>query len=352
MTRTRKVETSELAVLWRQLESLLRGGLSLPDALSALGRDAASAPLRSLVESLHAAVTQGEPLSAALARRPEAFDPATVACVEAGERSGDLPAAARILAGYGQRVHTMRLRGRMVLIYPVILLIAALVSFSVFARMILPVMERLYSGLGQGASLPLMTHAAVFITRSFSILAPVLLVVLAALVLLYRLPGRFPGLHARIDGLLLRIPLWSRYYRSLMLARFSRTLGVLLSSEVPLHEALVLAGRAGGNTVLLAEATAAGAAVQDGGKASESLKAGPALTESLVWSMKISEERGDLEETVESLADYFDEAASIGASTFLNAVEPSAVLVLGVIFAAAIIGMVAPLFHLVGLIGY
>ena len=352
MMRTGTIDPSQSAFFWRQVSSLLRSGLTLPDALAALGRDAEAAGLRDAIRGIEIAVKSGEPLGEAFRRGPFVSDPAVIACIEAGERSGDLPGAAAILAAYGERTELLRLRGRMVLTYPIILLVVALASFWSFSTWILPVYGALFANLGNGASLPLVTRLAVFLTRLFVVAAPPAALALAAAALAYRQPMKFPGLRRKVDHVLLRIPVWSRYYRSLILARFSRTFALLLRSSVPLHEALATAGRAGGNSMLEEEAKAASLEVQEGGRAGASFKPGAALPGAMVWAFKLSEERGDLEETMEALADYYDEAAAIGASTFLTTIEPLSIAALGLIVAIGIVGMVLPMFRLIGSLGF
>src|SRR5262245_52740620 len=145
----RRLDPGQVAGFWRQLAHLLKGGLPLPDALVALGRDAGSGRLSELTQALAAAVKDGEPLSAALARFPGVFDAASRAAVRAGERSGDLQAAAAVVAAYGEKTELMRLRGRMVLTYPVILLIVSGGVCTGLVKFAVPALAEFYASLKQ-----------------------------------------------------------------------------------------------------------------------------------------------------------------------------------------------------------
>lgn len=346
MNLKKRLDTADLTLFWRQLGALLKSGLTLPHALLAVSRDAESAALREAAESLRSAIEEGRPLSDSLDRAGVDSDSAVAACLRAGERSGDLPGALDLLASYGERSDLMRLRARMVMTYPLILLFFCLIAGWTVYRLVIPVYAALYQGLGGGAPLPFVTRAGLLVFRA---LYPASFVAAGAGIaglLIYRYPKLFPGLRRRISLMLFRVPVWSGYYRSLLLARFTRTLCLLVHGGVALHEALVLAGGASGNDILKSEAENAGAAVRDGQRAGASISSGAAFTPAMVWVLTTAEERGDLVEGLRSLAEFFDETSAIGASTLLTAMEPLAVAAVGLLAAITVLSMAAPLFSL------
>lgn len=155
-----------------------------------------------------------------------------------------------------------------------------------------------------------------------------------------RFPGRFPGFRRFVDRLLTRVPVWRGHYLSVTLARFMRTLAMLLRAGTALDEALTIAGDAAGNVCIGDEAQAAAAAVCDGRRMSSALSDD-------VWSsgvrwVAVAEERGDLVDSAEGLADYLDEKSEIGGATFLQTVEPLAVLAVGIFCAVVILAAAMP----------
>ena len=155
----RTLDPAQTATFWRQLATLLRGGLPLPDALLAVGRDSESAPLRTVTETLREAVEEGEPLSDALQQFPLEFDRGTIACVRAGERSGALQDVVTTVATFSEKSWSMRMRGRMALTYPAILWSFTLVICVGLFGWILPATETIRDSLQ--VQIPLVTRAAI-----------------------------------------------------------------------------------------------------------------------------------------------------------------------------------------------
>lgn len=336
MTRRSALDTASLACFWRHLGSLLAAGMPLPSALVAVGRDAGVAELRRTSESLGTAVAEGAPLSEALRRFPGTFDTGTLACVTAGERAGDLASASRTIAAYAERAETMRLRGRMVLAYPLIVFAFCVLLTWVFLLRAVPVLWRLDSEIPWTAQI-LVTAAPVL----QGLLAVAVLAALG-LAAVYRMPGALPGVRRCVEQFLFRLPLWGRYHQAVILARFARSLALLLRCATPFHEALVLAGAASGSLVAEERTRAAAAAVAEGRRAMEVLSGAGPFPPAALWALRIAEERGDLVEVLDGLASYYDETAAIHGATFLTTAEPVAILVVGLVGLFTVLAVVVP----------
>jgi general secretion pathway protein F len=339
MRSKKALDAMQTSVLWRQLGGLLKSGLPLPQALVAVGRDSESEALQSITESLRAAVDEGESFSNALARSGE-FDEATVASVRAGERAGDLPGVATLLAGRAEQTERMHARGRLALTYPILLLAGATVISVGMASWVLPAAQSFYGesrppGPGQ------LFRLAYVLPVFFALIGLCGLVLVAA----HRFPGAFPWMRPTLDRWLLRLPVWRDYYRATLLARFARVLSLLLRSGMPLDEALPLAGQGSGSSVVADECQRAARAVREGDRATSVWKAGAAFSPAALWSLKVAEERGDLEQTLAALADYFEESAEVGAATFLTTVEPLAIAIVGLLVLATVLSIVLPTFQ-------
>jgi len=348
IVKKRALDAAQRALLWRQLGALLRGGLPLPDALLALGRDAETAVLRRVIDSVRGSVEEGEPFSAALSLFPRDFGPEVIACVNAGERTGELAATVAMLADFSEKAHSMRLRAGMVLTYPIILWLFSLLMCGSLYGWIVPTAISVSESLT--VKMPLFITVAI---RALFVMNVVLLLsVLLALatILAYRMPGRLPWVRHAVDGVLLKIPIWGRYYRALILARVMRTLSILLRAGVPLHESLVVAGEAAGNTRVAEELRRASSTTRDGERATEALRSDGVFSPASLWALRVAEQRGDFEETLEGLSSYFEETAAIGAATFLTAAEPLAIAVVGLFSAATILALAAPTVHLYAVI--
>ena len=328
-------------LFWRQLAGLLAGGLPLSDALLALGRDSESRRVRDLTESLRATVADGEPLSVAL-ERSGAFDDTTVACLRAAEASDRFVAMCRLLADNEERSRGLRLRARMVLAYPVVLWFVGLFAASGLAFATIGLSSEIKHGLG-------FPFASIDTLLSFALLLNVVALLAAVVGLVATFVWRRPHhgrLRTRLERLVLRVPVWSRYWQAVVVGRFLRGLGALLESGVPFDRALELAGAAAGSRLLVADVTRAAAAVRDGGSATASLGSEPLLSPAALWTLRSAEARGDLVESVRELAAVYDESAEIGGATALTVLEPTAIVIAGSFAALLVLAIAIPLFNL------
>lgn len=333
-----RIDTEQLPIFWRQLGSLLRGGLGLPEALRALGRDAERPRAAADCDGIARAVDDGRPLSAALAG-VDGIDPASRAVVAAGERTGDLPGALALLAEHADRAHRLAARFRLAVAYPLLLLgFCALVSWGAHGSS--EWLVQVGDGLGapvSDAKLLLRDATLVLVNAAFL----VALALAAGALLVRRFPGRLPRIESLLDGLQLRLPVWRGPYRAAVLARFARVLATLLRAGVPLDAALDVAAPASGSARLARDGAAAARAVREGGSAAEALS-GSALAGTALWAFQVAERRGDLTETAAGLADYYDEAASLGGETALTLFEPLAIATVGLFVAAVVLAIFAP----------
>lgn len=342
----RRLDPELQPLFWRQLASLLGGGLPLSDALLALGRDADSRALRETTDAVRARVDDGESLPDAVAA-VGGFDDTTVASLRAAEASGRLVEMCRIVADHGERSRGVRLRARMVLAYPVVLwVVGALISSGLYA--VTHEAYESYARLGSlagGSPYGWMFALAVAANAALAVLA--VLAMLATWVWRGPRPG---GWRRRLERLVLRVPLWSRYWRAVVLGRFLGGLATLLRAGVPLDRALELAGASSGSVLVAADADRAAAAVRDGAPAAGALGSETVMSPAVLWTLRTADERGDLVESVAELASLYDETAEIGGATALTVLEPAAIVIAGCLAAFLVLSTVLPTYDLYSLV--
>ncbi len=333
----RSVSQRQVGVLAQELASLLQAGMPLDRSLEIALEVTSDAPARELILRVQEAVRSGSPLSDALERERDAFSPLQVSMVRAAEASGNLGAGLARLAEYLDKARTLRERVLTALMYPAALTAVAGLSLVIVLTYVVPKVTELFSDAG--AALPLSTRvvigAADLLNGYWWLLGGL---VLAALVYLRRSLAR-PASRYRWDRRALRAPVLGDLLRKLETARFSRSMGTLVESGVPVLNALSAAKGTLSNRLL----------VERLDQAAESLKAGRGLAGALaadglfptlaVQMIKVGEETGQLGEMLLRVADIYDRETSTAMQRLLGFVEPVLIVGLGVLIGGIIMSV-------------
>jgi general secretion pathway protein F len=329
----------------RQLASMLAGNIPLPQALAYLA-DEFAPDIAERIGAARSAVAEGRPLSEALAELPDAWVPATWrAAVAAGERSGRLPEVLEMLASESETVEEAARQARGLLVYPLtVLCIAGLVVSVVFWKVI-PMFTSLYGALR--AELPLGTRAMIAAARflstpaSFVLGGLVLYVLLVIFVPRLALPLRGP-----ITRLLLRLPVVSSLWLSIVELRFARSLRIMVDAGVPLPEALDRSEQVVGDSRAGVELVRAARRIREGELPSEALKGVGAIAPAFVWFIAGTEQRGDFLDITAAMAEAAQEKLRTRIQLVLRVVEPVSIVCLGLIIGFVVIHIYWPMFKL------
>jgi len=332
-------DTRALALFTRKLGTLLDAGLTLPRALAVLGNPATADPSAALARDLDRRIRQGAPLSEAMDAHPGRFDAFYRAMVRAGEGAGTLGASLGGLADFLDKAAALRAAIRSALIYPAILLAAALVSVAVLVTLVLPQFESLLrSAPGR---LPEATRA-VFAAGAFlrgwgwlllaGLVAPPLL-------LQSRLGGA--GLRRALDAAALRLPLMGEMIRMAEFERIFRSLSALVGNGVGLPRALELVAAIARNRVVADAVAAANPAVRRGEKLSDALAAHGAVPPLAVQLIQVGEESGALDGMLLRIADIFAGEVEIALKRLVSLIEPALIILIGILVATIVVSLLS-----------
>src|SRR5713101_4663974 len=303
-----KVTQKELAVFTRQFSVMIDAGLPLVQCLEILGGQQENKGFAKALTGVRGTVEAGSTLANALRLYPKIFDDLYSNMVEAGETGGILDTILQRLSTYIEKAVKLRRAVQSAMIYPVaVIAIAALVIFALL-RYAVPTFATLFAGLG--VELPLPTR--IVIGLSNSVVSFGWMVILAVGALLYGLKVWYgtPGGRMAVDTVVLKIPLIGTLMRKISVARFTRTLGTLITSGVPMLEALAITARTSGNAV--------------------------------------GEKTGALDAMLQKVADFYEDEVDAAVGDLLTAMEPMIILFLGVIVGGVVISLYLPLFALIG----
>ena len=346
---SRRISPAALALLTRQLATLIRAGMPLDESLRALGAQTGSRRLQTILADVCARITEGASLNEAMSVYPGVFPEFYCSMVAAGEAGGQLEEVLERLADYTQSRHALRQSLNMSLIYPAILTLVSLLVVAVLLVYVVPEVVRVFQQTGQ--SLPWLTSgliAASQLLRSYGWLFCAAAV--AALLL-----GRFllsrPRVRARYDRLLLKLPFAGRINRMLHAARLTRSLAILSKSGVPLLEALEISSRMTLNIPLRAAVDDAAVVVSEGGRLHKALDNSGWFPPLLIQMLASGEESGELDDMLERAASHEERELQAVLTSATALFEPLIILVMGAIILVIVLAILLPIFEMNQLVG-
>ena len=346
----KKVKAKELSIFTRQFSVMIDAGLPLVQCLEILAQQQENKYFQFVLTQVRQSVEEGATLAAALGRFPNVFDQLFVNMVDAGETGGILDLILQRLSTYIEKIVKLRRDVVSAMIYPSAVIIIAVLVIVVIMIFVIPAFQNIFMGLlGPGEKLPLPTRIVVGISNFIAGLGG--LVVLGSIVGLAlgtRAYYKTQGGHRRLDGLMLKLPVLGGILRKIAISRFSRTLSTLLSSGVPILQALEITARTAGNVVLEEAIMKIRAGVERGESFIEPLKATEMFPNMVAQMVGIGEQTGALDSMLGKIADFYEQEVDTAIANLLTLIEPIMIGFLGVTIGSIVIAMYMPLFTLIG----
>jgi type IV pilus assembly protein PilC len=342
------VPAASVGLFTKQLTSMLHAGLPLTRALYSLARDEANGTLSDILVQVATDIEGGETLSSAMARHPGVFPRLYISMVRSGEQSGKLVTIMRHLARYLDRTEAVKRKVRSAMTYPAFVVGFAVLASSVLFLRIVPMMADIYAKLD--AELPMPTQVVITASRIVGryIWVPIILIILA--IIAWRMMMRNSAGRYALDSFKLRIPIFGRIVKKVVIAKFLRTLGVLVESGLPVIDSLELAGGSSGNEVVFQASGKIGNMVSHGSSLSKSFASTGVFPEIVVQMVSTGEETGTLGEMLANLSDYYDEQVGTSIEGLSSILEPLLIVLIGGLIAIILVAMFLPVFHLGGAI--
>src|ERR1700676_514379 len=341
------VKAKELAIFTRQFSVMIDAGLPLVQCLEILASQQENKFFQKVLTGTRGQVEGGATLSAAMRSSPKVFDSLYVNMVEAGETGGILDTILQRLSTSIEKNVKLQRAVKSALVYPVGVLTVAGGVITLLLWKVVPIFATLFAGLG--AALPLPTKIVVglsnFVGSIFGFLIVVALV--AALVGLKVWYGTPTGRYA-IDATVLKLPVLGILMRKIAVARFTRTLGTLISSGVPILEGLDITARTAGNAVVERALFKVRKALEEGKSLTEPLKETAVFPGMVTQMIAVGEQTGAMDAMLQKIADFYEEEVDAAVKDLLTALEPVMIVFLGLVVGGVVISMYLPLFSLIG----
>ena len=341
------VNAKDLAVFTRQFSVMIDAGLPLVQCLEILAGQQENKTFQNVLTATRAAVEGGATLSAAMRKHEKVFDALYVNLVEAGETGGILDAILQRLATYIEKNVKLKRAVKSALVYPVSVLLVAAGVITLLLWKVVPIFATLFLGLG--VDLPLPTRVVIGMSNFIgSIFGFLILVAFGAMVVGLKVWYGTPVGRYTLDSILLKLPLIGILLRKIAVARFTRTLGTLISSGVPILEGLDITGRTAGNAVVEKALNYVRTSVEAGKNLADPLKETNVFPGMVTQMIGVGEQTGAMDAMLQKIADFYEEEVDSAVKDLLSALEPAMIVFLGVVVGGIVISMYLPLFSLIG----
>ena len=344
----KRVTTKSLVVFTRQLSTLIAAGLPLVKALRTLCDQLESGALKDVIQNLANEVESGTKFSEALSRFPKVFPEFYINMIKAGELGGMLDGILRRLSEFLDKSQKLRERVKSALMYPAFVMMVAVLILIMLMIFVIPTFTNMFSELGEALPLPTkLLIATSDIVRNAWYLIPLLPIALAAF---YKFLIKSANRRYVIDRVKLHIPVVGLLVQQISVARFSRTLGTLLSSGVPILSALDTVKDTVGNEFVGRAVLHIRDSIKEGESVSKPMEASRAFPILVVKMINIGEETGQLDKMLIQIADNFEEEVDVAISGLTSLLEPILIVAMGLVVGFIVVSMFMPLFSLARLI--
>jgi type IV pilus assembly protein PilC len=343
-----KVKTKQLAIFTRQFSVMLDAGLPLVQCLDILSQQQDNPYFSKVLERVREDVESGTTLADAMARHPKVFDQLYVNMVEAGETGGILDIILQRLSTFLEKLVKLVSDVRSALIYPVAVIAISLIVISAIMIFVIPAFKSIFETLvGPGEGLPWLTQVVVDLSSFMASYWWLIAIVIGLTIYGIKSWRRTPKGRHTTDALLLKLPILGEILKKIAIARFSRTLGTLLASGVPILESLDITGRTSGNVIIEEAIQKVRSAIEQGETVLEPLKAAKIVPPMVCQMIGIGEQTGALDAMLNKIADFYEQEVDAAIANLLAMLEPAMILFLGVTIGTIVIAMYLPLFTLI-----
>jgi type IV pilus assembly protein PilC len=343
-----RVKMKELAVMSRQFATMINAGLSLLRALTILKEQTPSKPLAAVLAEARNDVETGSSLSAALGKHPKVFPPLMVNMTKAGEVGGFLDSVMLQIADNYEAEVKLRGKVKSAMTYPVVVLCIALLAVLGMLLFVVPVFSKMFKDLG--GKLPLPTQILVDISHGLKVLLPVVIIAFIGTVITWSKIRLLPQVRNIVDPLKLRAPVFGSLFQKIAVSRFSRNLGTMMHSGVPILQSLDIVADTTGNVVLGRAVRDIQSSVRNGESLTAPLSQHAVFPPMVVQMMAVGEDTGALDSMLSKIAQFYDQEIEATTESLTALIEPLMIAVLGGIVGTMIVALYMPIFKIFTLI--
>ncbi len=341
------VKSKVLMVFTRQLATLIDAGLPLLRSLTVLGNQEKDPVLKGAISVLADSVQGGSTFSESLAQHPKIFNKLYINMVKAGELGGVLELVLNRLAEFQEKAQKIANKVKSAMAYPVIVMVIAILIMWFLLVFIVPKFEQIFADMLGGKPLPMITQIVIGASKAVQTNFLLIIGALVAVIFGYVLFSRTEAGKSILDRIKLRVPVLGDMLRKTAISRFSRTLGTLVTSGVPILQALNITKETAGNVVISDAISKVHDAVKEGESIVQPLEASKVFPPMVISMIDVGEETGQLPEMLLKVADVYDDEVDNAVIALTSMLEPLMIVFLAVIVGSIVIALFMPLIGII-----
>jgi len=345
----KKVRQRSIAIFTRQLATMIDAGLPLVQSLEILSQQQESKVFKDIIREIREEVEGGSTFAGALKKHPATLNELYTNLVVAGEEGGILDNILNRLANYIEKSEALKKKVKSALIYPATIVGVAVIVVMILMIFVIPVFETMFKSAGQ--TLPLPTLIVMTLSK---LIKKYVIIFIPALILLFFIARKYyqtQNGRAILDRLLLKLPVFGPLFKKIAVARFSRTLGTLVSSGVPILDGLTIVSRTSGNRTIETAILNARTSIREGETIAEPLNRSKLFPPMVIQMISVGESTGALDSMLSKIADFYEEEVDISVTNLTSLMEPFLMVFLGIVIGGVVISMYLPIFQMANAIG-
>jgi type IV pilus assembly protein PilC len=344
----KRVKLKDLAIMARQFATMISSGLSLLRALTILSEQTENKELARVLALSRGDVEAGQALSSALAKHPRVFPPLMVNMVRAGEVGGFLDQVLLQVADNFEAEVKLKGKIKSAMTYPVVVFCIAIVALIGMLVFIVPVFAGMFTSLH--ATMPAPTRILVSLSHAMKFILPVGIIGAVAGFVVWGRVKQQDNVRSIVDPIKLKMPVFGPLAAKIALSRFTRNLGTMLRSGVPILQSLDIVGDTAGNIVIRNAASDVRDSVRSGESLAGPLAKHPIFPPMVVQMMQVGEETGALDTMLHKISDFYDQEVEATTEALTSLIEPLMIVFIGSVVGAMIIALYMPIFSVMGAI--
>ena len=348
VTFLKSIKIRDLAIFYRQFATMVSAGLTLVNCLEILSKQTENKLLAKKIEDIKKKVEQGSTLADAFASHPETFSKLYINMIKAGEVGGVLDDILNRMATLTEKEYELRQKVKSAMTYPGFVIGAAVVMAIFMLAFILPQFVGVFQQFG--GELPFLTRMLIIFTEIFNRYWYIFFAVVLLLIFLFISYNRTKQGHKNIDRLKLKIPIFGNLILKTCINRFTRTLGTLIRSGVPIIQSLKISAESVGNDIIAEAVIQAADRIKEGQSISTPLEESKVFPPMVTQMILVGEESGELETMLLNVAQFYDQEVDRAVEQLTSVIEPILMAVVAVGVGVMVIAMYLPIFSMVNLI--
>ncbi len=344
-----KVNNSDVVIFSRQLSTLVSAGVPIVQGLNILEAQAENPAFKTVVTGLRADIESGLSIADAMRKHPQAFTELYVAMIKAGEVGGILDIILERLSAYLESSEALRAKVKSAMMYPAVVGGVAFLITIFLVLFVIPVFKNIFSGFG--AELPLPTRIMIGISDGLRHYILYILAVLGGAIWGVKTYINTEKGQEKIDEISLNLPVVGILLKKVAIAKFTRTLGTLIKSGVPILQGLETVAKTAGNKIIERAIYKSRDSIKEGGRIADPLKNANIFPPMVIQMISVGEETGGLDNMLNKIADFYDQEVDTAVKGLTSMIEPLIMVIMGFVIGAIVISMFMPMFSMGELAG-